>query len=122
MLLIIFYGEFCCFNWPVMPRLESHLNNREFKLNSYQKLEEDKQCREEACNPGNFAWVTKFFNLSEISQPANLAALVVDFFFLYSFLSLPNLSLFNSDSLLIFWYIVYAVWHICQRQDFIIIH
>ena len=38
----------------------------------------------------------------EISHPANLAAPVVDFF-LYYFLSLLNLSLCDSDSLLIFW-------------------
>ena len=103
MLLIIFYGEFCSFHGPIMQRLESQLNHREFKLNSDQKLEDEKQCKEEASNSGNFARVTKFFNLSEISQTANLAALVVNFFFLYSFLSLPNLSLFNSDSLLIVW-------------------
>ena len=34
----------------------------------------------------------------EFSHPTNLASLVVDFF-----LSLPNLSLCNSDYLLIFW-------------------
>ena len=34
MLLIIFYGEFCCFHRPVMPRLESQLNHGEFKLKS----------------------------------------------------------------------------------------
>ena len=32
MLLIILYGEFCSFHRLVMPRLESHLNHREFKL------------------------------------------------------------------------------------------
>ena len=34
MLLIIFYGEFCSFHGPVMPRLESQLNHEEFKLKS----------------------------------------------------------------------------------------
>ena len=32
MLLIIFYGEFCSFHRPIMPRLESQLNHGEFKL------------------------------------------------------------------------------------------
>ena len=32
MLLITFYGEFCSFHRPVMPRLESQLNHGEFKL------------------------------------------------------------------------------------------
>ena len=32
MLLIIFYGKFCSFHRPVMPRLDSELNNGEFKL------------------------------------------------------------------------------------------
>ena len=34
MLLIIFYGEFCSFHRPVMPRLESQLNHGKFKLKS----------------------------------------------------------------------------------------
>ena len=34
MILIIFYGEFCSFHRPVIPRLKSQLNHREFKLKS----------------------------------------------------------------------------------------
>ena len=94
MLLIIFYGEFCSFHKPVMPRLKSQLNHEEFKLKSELQIKnwKKKKCREEASNPGNFVRVAKF------RRAANLATPVVHFF-----LSLPNLSLCNSDSLLIFW-------------------
>ena len=87
MLLITFYDEFFSFHRPVMPRLESQLIHGESKLKSklqIKNLEEEKQCREEACSLDNFARVAKFCSLCKILQPANLAASVVDFF-LYSF-------------------------------------
>ena len=52
-----------------MPRLESQLNHREFKLKSELHIKnwKKKQCREEASSPGNFARVEKFCNPYKIS-------------------------------------------------------
>ena len=78
-----------------------------------QKLEEEKKrssADKKLSNLGNFARVEKICHslakfrklavLAKFHRVANLAASAD--FFLYFFLSLPNLSLCNSDSILIF--------------------
>ena len=112
MLLIIFYGEFYSFHKPVTPRLESQFNHREFKLKSELQIKNWRKRSSAEKNQAalailqglrNFIRLRNFSTPAKFPRAANLATPIVDFFFLYSFLSLPNLSLCNSDSLLIFW-------------------
>ena len=76
MLLIIFYGEFCSFHKPFMPRLESQLSHGEFKLKSKLQIKNWKKRSSAEKKQATLA-------ISH-SQPANLAALV-DFFFVLFF-------------------------------------